>query len=78
MTGALEQVSEKWKVIIPAIPRKWGDSGYKWLVHFNRALRNEKLLFLLFQVGGEAVATNDWCIITGLWEMKSYYSRYSP
>ena len=65
------------KVIIPAIPSKWGGSGYKWLVHYNRALRNEKLLFPLFPVGGETVATNDWCIITGLSEMKSYYSPYS-
>ena len=55
-----------------------GGSGYKWLVHYNRALRNEKLLFPLFPVSGGAVATNDWCIITGFWEMKSYYSRYSP
>ena len=37
------------KVIIPAIPRSWG----------------------------EAVVTNDWYIITGLWEKKSYYFRFS-
>ena len=58
-------------------PKVGRGSGYKWLVHYNRALRNEKLLFLLFPLSGEAVVTIDWCIITGLWEMKSYYSRYS-
>ena len=33
-------------------PQVGGGSGYKWLVHYNRALRNEKLLFPLFPVGG--------------------------
>ena len=23
-----------WKVVVPAILRRWGGSGYKWLVHY--------------------------------------------